>query len=114
MEFVREFKEQNQGHTIETKNIFLLCDRDLLPLTQIDNTDLSVNINNAYNDFKTVGTTKTYLHSWRMLEIENYLLSRTMLDYYGKFEDFKNSRQRMIKNKTLRSIVLYDLDNDIF
>ncbi len=30
-----------------------------------------------------------------------------------KFEDFKNSRQRMIKNKTLRSIVLYDLDNDI-
>ncbi len=90
LEFVREFKEQNQGHTIETKNIFLLCDRDLLPLTQIDNTDLSVNINNAYNDFKTVGTTKTYLHSWRMLEIENYLLSRTMLDYYGKFEDFKN------------------------
>ena len=61
-----------------------------MPLTQIDNTDLSVNINNAYNDFKTVGTTKTYLHSWRMLEIENYLLSRTMLDYYGKFEDFKN------------------------
>jgi len=30
-----------------------------------------------------------------------------------KFEDFKSSRQRMIKNKTLRSIVLYDLDNDV-
>lgn len=30
-----------------------------------------------------------------------------------KFEDFKSSRQRMIKNKTLRSIVLYDLDQDV-
>ncbi|MFX4277375.1 DUF262 domain-containing protein [Aliarcobacter butzleri] len=30
-----------------------------------------------------------------------------------KFEDFKSSRQRMIKNKTLRSIVLYDLDKDV-
>lgn len=90
LEFVREFKEENNGQIIETKNIFLICDRDLLPLTQINNTDLSVNINNTYNVLKTFGTTKTYLNSWKMLEIENYLLSKTMLEHYGKFEDFKN------------------------
>jgi len=95
LEFVRKFKEQNNGFSINTKNIFLICDRDLLPLIQINNTDLSVNINNDYNDLRTFGTTKTYLNSWRMLEIENYLLSKTMLEYYGEFEDFKSQLTRV-------------------
>lgn len=89
LEFVKELQEQNHGQTINTKNIFLICDRDLLPLTQIDTSNLSVNINNSYASLKSFGTTKTYLHSWRMLEIENYLLSKTMLIHYNKLEDLK-------------------------
>ena len=95
LKFVEEFKEQNTGFEINTKNIFLICDRDKFLLAQIDLSDLSVKIHKDYRELKSFENTKTYLHSWRMLEIENYLLSRTMLNYYGKFEDFKNQFARV-------------------
>lgn len=86
LEFVKEFKAQNNSQEITTKNFFLICDRDLLPLTQIDDS-LSVNINNNYSDLRRWNSTNTYLKSWRMLEIENYLLSKTMLANYNKLDD---------------------------
>lgn len=109
LEFVKEFKEQNNGNIIETKNIFLICDRDILPLTQINHQDLSVNIDATYNSFRMFGTTKIYLHSWRMLEIENYLLSKTMLQHYGKLEEIT----RNLPSVNFDSITIFDESEDL-
>lgn len=70
---------------------------------------MSVNINNAYNDIKTFGTTNTHLHSWKMLEIENYLLSKTMLEHYGKFEYFKSQ----FPSVNFDGIVTFDESEDL-
>lgn len=109
LEFVREFKEKNSNRNINTKNIFLLCDRDSLPLTQINLNTLQVNIENSYSDIKNFGNTKTYLQSWRMLEIENYLLSKTMLQYYNKYEEFKSN----LPSVNFNGITTFDESEDI-
>jgi len=87
--YVKAFKEKQLPSSI-TKALFLICDRDKLPLTEIDN-ELSVNIHSDFRNIKSFNNnTKTYLKSWRMLEIENYLLSKTMLEYFGKFDQLKD------------------------
>jgi ABC-type multidrug transport system ATPase subunit len=66
-----------------TKNLFLICDRDKLPLTEIDD-NLCVKINEAHKEIKKASF-KTYLLSWRRLEIENYLLHKDVLIWAGLF-----------------------------
>lgn len=90
LKYVVDFKEKQLEDSI-TKGIFLICDRDKLPLTEINEDNLSVNINVDFKAIKKFNNNKTYtyLHSWRMLEIENYLLSKTMLQHYGKLDELK-------------------------
>jgi len=109
LEFVKDFKEVNIDNIINTKNIFLICDRDLLPLTQIDVNTLSVNIDTSYNDIKSFGSTKTYLHSWRMLEIENYLLSKTMLQHYHKYDELK----KQLDCVNFDALMTFDVSEDL-
>jgi len=91
MIYVNQFKTKNENNSINTKNLFLICDRDKLPLTEI-NDNLEVQIHSDFSSIKSFNSnnTKTHLLSWRMLEIENYLLSKTMLEEYGKFDDLEN------------------------
>jgi len=78
--FVEDFKKVNKNCDIKTKNIFLICDRDKLAPTEIKD-NLEVNINNSYSGLKNFNEnkTKTYLLSWKRLEIENYLLYKELL-----------------------------------
>ena len=88
--YVENFKDKQTPDSITTA-IFLICDRDKLPVTEINDIDLKVNIDNSFRSLKKFNNnkTKTYLHSWKMLEIENYLLSKTMLESYSKLDDMK-------------------------
>ncbi|MCB4747162.1 MAG: AAA family ATPase [Sulfurovum sp.] len=87
LKYVVDFKENLLEGSI-TQGIFLICDRDKLSLTEINENNLSVNINADFKAIKKFNNnqTFTYLHSWRMLEIENYLLSKTMLESYSKLD----------------------------
>lgn len=94
LEFVREFKAQLNGGNVQTKKFFLVCDRDKLSKNSISN-DLQVNIHNEYNGLKRFNNINTYLFSWKRLEIENYLLSSTMLSSKGKLVELQNQFNRV-------------------
>ncbi|RSK39971.1 AAA family ATPase [Mangrovimonas spongiae] len=90
--FVEDFKN-NAPNNLITEDIFLICDRDDLPLNQIQE-DLTVNIHRGFRglrSFKINGkTTRSHLLSWKRREIENYLLCPTMLTYFNKLQELQN------------------------
>lgn len=79
LEFVKKFKEKNKDKEILTKKIFLICDRDEYNGGINDN--LTVNIHSDYKNLKKFNSKKTSTHllSWKRREIENYLLSSTLI-----------------------------------
>lgn len=96
--YVKDFIDANKWKPIKTKNIFLICDRDKLPLTEIKE-DLQVNINSDYRSIKSFWKTKTYLLSWKRLEIENYLLHKQLLIDNNCFPDYSYNSNFKLDNK---------------
>ncbi|NQY10287.1 MAG: ATP-binding protein [Flavobacteriales bacterium] len=88
--FIEELKNQNQNQSFVTKNIFMICDKDDLPNTQIS-LDLTVQIHREFDAVKKFNSnrTKSHLLSWNRREIENYLLSPTMLNSKGKLSELR-------------------------
>lgn len=89
IEWVNSFNRHNTNSL--TKSIFLLCDRDNLPITDVLNTGLVINvpISNRKNKIQLNGAGNNryaYLMSWKRREIENYLLSFTLLSQHGKID----------------------------
>ena len=80
------FSIRSSEWDIQTKNIFLICDRDNLPLASIDTDNgVSVNGENAQpSSWSGQAKPKVHLLSWRHREIENYLLSHTALIVHNK------------------------------
>ncbi len=103
--FVKDFKDQLNGVDIKTKKFFLICDRDKLSKNSIDE-ELHVRIHNDFKEVKKFNGITTHLLSWNRLEIENYLLSITMLEKKGKLQDLKNRFPliNFIKKNTLDNI----------
>jgi len=110
LKYVVDFKEKKLEGSI-TKIIFLICDRDKLPFNEINEDDLSVNINANFKKIRRFNNnqTYTYLHSWRMREIENYLLSKTMLSYYERLDDLKSQ----LKQVNFDNLTVLDKSEDI-
>jgi len=115
--FVEDFKRNLNTNSI-TEDIFLICDRDDLPLTQIG-MDLTVRI---HNDFKTLKSftapgglaVTTHLLSWKRREIENYLISPSMLKHFNKLHELQNkiTLLNLTENNTLdNSLDIKDLDS---
>ncbi|MDN6290829.1 MAG: hypothetical protein L0J63_11155, partial [Tetragenococcus koreensis] len=77
-----------------TEDIFLICDKDDFPLNQV-NEDLKVRIHKDYKEVESFdigqNTIKTHLLSWKRREIENYLLSTTMLTHYNRLEELQDT-----------------------
>jgi ABC-type multidrug transport system ATPase subunit len=105
LEFVKEFKNQLNGGSPETKKFFLICDRDKLSKNSIL-ADLQVNIHNDYNGLRNFNGINTHLLSWKRLEIENYLISYSMLTNKGKIQDLQNKfgRIQFIANDNLDGV----------
>ncbi|WP_339626020.1 AAA family ATPase [uncultured Maribacter sp.] len=90
--FVEDFKN-NAPNNLITEDIFLICDKDDLPLNQVKD-DFKVNFHSDFKDLKSFvingKTTKSHLLSWKRREIENYLLSPTMLTHFNKLEELQS------------------------
>jgi ABC-type multidrug transport system ATPase subunit len=94
LQFAKDFKEQLNGNPIQTKQIFMICDRDKLSKNSIDN-ELKVNIHNDYRDIRNFNGVRSHLLSWKRMEIENYLISVSMLTEKGKIQDLQNNFPRV-------------------
>ena len=88
LKWLDKFIEISDKKTIQTKQVFMICDRDELPIgdivgkfnvlvkkTQNRNNQISLRTKNSNE--------KGYLLSWKRREIENYLLSPTMIGIIG-------------------------------
>jgi ABC-type multidrug transport system ATPase subunit len=83
--WVEDFVRINGINTI-TKAIFFICDRDNLPLANISQNN-GVQVTGQQLP-KFANNTKTpFLLSWKRLEIENYLLSHTLLLNHNLLEN---------------------------
>lgn len=91
IDWVESFKKHNNNPI--TKSIFLICDRDNLSINDVQTTGLVTNSQGTgrQNKINIKGQDKTaYLMSWKRREIENYLLSFTMLSANGKLDEINN------------------------
>lgn len=109
LDWVESFKREHANPS--TKSIFLICDRDNLSTADISDNGLVVNSTPAgrSNTIRLRGpNNKTaYLMSWKRREIENYLLSHTMLSAHGKLAEINNNLAQV--NQLLPNI---SCDND--
>lgn len=108
LRFVKDFKDSAPANSI-TENIFLICDKDDLPINQIRN-DLKVQIHNNFKEVKkfkiSTISTNTHLLSWKRREIENYLISPTMLTHFNKIQELQSEFPllSLTKNNSLDSL----------
>lgn len=103
--FVKDFFEINKN--IETKNIFIICDRDKwTPKNEIKD-NLQVNI---HKDFSNINSnkinTKTHLLCWKRLEIENYLLSKELLQVNWCFPHYNYNELKWLD--WIEDIAIFD------
>ena len=93
LDWIESFKREHANP--KTKSIFLICDRDNLSSADISDNGLVVNSTPAgrSNTIRLRGPdNKTaYLMSWKRREIENYLLSHTMLSAHGKLGEVNSN-----------------------
>lgn len=93
IKWVNSFNNHNTDSA--TKSVFLLCDRDNLPIQDIQNSGWVINAQNIQRpnkiQLKGAGNNRfAYLMSWKRREIENYLLSFTMLSAHGKLDEINH------------------------
>lgn len=92
LDWVESFRKEHSNPS--TKSIFLICDRDNLSTADIRDNGLVVNSvpagrNNTIS-LRGTGNKTAYLMSWKRREIENYLLSHTMLSANGKLDEINH------------------------
>jgi ABC-type cobalamin/Fe3+-siderophores transport system ATPase subunit len=79
LSWLERFVEYLSGQAYNTKNIFLICDRDEFPLTNIGTGECSLLVKgkkvNKFNNNQLA----CHLLSWKRREIKHYLLSPTAL-----------------------------------
>ena len=92
LDWVESFKREHANPS--TKSIFLICDRDNLSPTDIRDNGLVVNSTPAGRSntisLRGAGNKTAFLMSWKRREIENYLLSHTMLSAHDKLAEINN------------------------
>ncbi len=76
--WLKNFTEYLGGHPHKTKNIFLICDRDELPLTNLGTNKCDLLLQGESVNKITQSLT-SHLLSWKRREIKHYLLSYTAL-----------------------------------
>lgn len=75
--WVQNFTKFCEGLDIKTREIFLLCDRDNLPIDGIGTEEFPLKVQGI--KFNTDNIFKVHVLSWRRREIKHYLLSRSAL-----------------------------------
>jgi len=84
--WVENFIKVNSS--FETQSIFLICDRDDFTLNDFHNNGVEIIGAHIYRRaFGESNRSKAYLLAWKRKQIENYLLSFSMLSNQGKLAD---------------------------
>lgn len=78
LKWLSNFVDYLCGHPYNTRNIYLICDRDELPLVNIGKSECSLLVNGKEQKFKNENP-KCHLLSWRRREILHYFLSYTAM-----------------------------------
>ncbi len=98
------------------KNLFMVCDRDNLPLKDIKETDTTKECKigdlvcvkkQLDKKLKKINSINTHLLSWRRREIENYLISYTMLkkfDYLTIINNELPAKYQLKENSNMDNI----------
>lgn len=91
MKWLESFFSYIDGSSPKTDNIYLICDRDNLPLDSIDNETLELK---GGKDFIKSSINKSALKAslmvWRRREVKHYLLSFSALKHHGLLEKINN------------------------
>jgi len=89
--WVEDFIKVNGKKNVMTRMVFSICDRDNLPLTDMKDTGIAVT-GEASRIIKFGPTDRHEAHflCWKRREIENYLLSFSLLTATGKLEEVNN------------------------
>lgn len=88
----KNYKDNISGTENKIKNIFMICDKDNFLIDDINENLTIKQTEEIKNDLRGIGC--THLLSWKRREIENYLLSYTILEYYGKINDIQEKLPR--------------------
>jgi ABC-type cobalamin/Fe3+-siderophores transport system ATPase subunit len=84
--WVENFIKVNSS--FETQSIFLVCDRDDFTINDFHQNGVEIIGTHRFRkDFGERNRSKAYLLAWKRKQIENYLLSFTMLSNQGKLAD---------------------------
>ncbi|ENM3806578.1 ATP-binding protein [Vibrio cholerae] len=78
LNWVQNFMKFCEGLDIKTTDIFLLCDRDNLPIDGIGTEEFSLKVQGI--KVNTGNALKVHVLSWRRREIKHYLLSNSALN----------------------------------
>lgn len=97
IQWFNEFKTIVNRSENKLKEIFMICDKDELHCNRINN-NMSVKSDSFLTESlkKFDGKTFPRLLSWKRREIENYFISKTMLEHYGKKDEIENLLPRNI------------------
>lgn len=105
------YKNNISGEENRVKNIFMICDKDNFLSDDINNNLTVIQTEEIKQDLR--GICQKHLLSWRRREIENYLLSKTMLSHYGIDSMIENKlprSQNLIANNQNNTNFIEDLE----
>ncbi|MEJ1358417.1 MAG: AAA family ATPase [Candidatus Sedimenticola sp. (ex Thyasira tokunagai)] len=117
--WVNAFAERSCEWELATKNVFLICDRDNLPIPSIGkitgNVDDGVSVQGEDPQpaqWSNNGSPQAHLLSWKRREIENYLLSYTAIHGKGLLDEvngqlgpnFKLSAETLLDDDQVRAL----------
>ncbi|AJI74923.1 ABC transporter family protein [Francisella philomiragia subsp. philomiragia ATCC 25015] len=100
IEFIKKVLDKKDNKV--TASAFLICDRDDLDGNTIDD-DLSIKLSQEQKKDFNKYSKKPYILSWKAREIENYLVSKTMLKTNNKYKELE-SKFPSLKFENLKSI----------
>lgn len=113
LDWVIQFNKYNKNP--KTQSIFMICDRDNLNTVEIQVSGQLIRNSNRENQMNVNGGNRrhAYLLSWKRREIENYLLSYTMLSEYSLLEEINlhlSNHNQLTENNSGDNDQVRDLD----
>lgn len=94
LNWYKKYKEVINRSDSRTKNIFMICDRDDLSIGSIKDNLIVTETEEHKPILRKHSRTTPHLLSWKRKQIENYLLSKTMLEEYGITQSILDKLER--------------------
>ncbi len=91
LKWLESFVSYIDGSNHKAKNVYLICDRDSLPMDSINNENLQLNGGKGITSAITgKSEINAKIHVWRRREMKHYLLSYTALNHHHLLKRINN------------------------